>query len=566
MPRSAGKHRALRARLRPVRRAFWFVAILSAVFHVLVLLAPLFAVQVFDRVLAAGGRENLPIILVVALGLAILASVIALSRDRILSRSAAWLDAELSPLSYRSWILRSQAGDRTKYRPMHDVGILRSFLTTSTMRALFDLTWAPIYVVVLALMHWHFAVIVAGAAVAMLLFLMFSDLATSFAQTRAAQDDIHERRFAEQSLNGADAILAMGMLPQVTASWHKLRTRSVAGLQTGWDRAQVFAALCSLVRVLAVGVVLLWGTALVWETQLSAGALLAAGILSWFALLPLDRIAGGWPGRKWARWARQRLISYLSRDVEPQVYKEDLPPPQGTLTLDHVSKTAPRSLSGAPGKTILSDVSLTLEPGEALGIIGPSASGKSTLVRIIVGLQLPDRGMIRWAGHMLQEWSPDTRGRHIGYVPQDVRLLPGTIAQDITRFDPDPSEKQLTEAAELAGVLEMIDALPEGFAPEIAPVPTLSGGQTQRVALARAFYMNPALIVLDEPQTHLDGEGQAALAQAIVTLSERGAITVVTAHSPAAVAGVDRILMLNDGLVVDQGEKSDILRRLTRSA
>ncbi|MBM7067145.1 type I secretion system permease/ATPase [Actibacterium sp. 188UL27-1] len=567
MPRSAGKHGALRARLRPVRRGFWFAAVLSMLFHVVLLIGLLFLVQIFDRVLSSGIGSVLTILSVLVGAVAFLAGLIAFSRNRVLSRLAAWLDAELSPLSYRSWMLRSQSGDRSGYKPMHDVGILRDFLTTPTMLAVFDVSWMPFYGVVVALLHWHLGALVAGAALMVVLMVLFSDLSTGFAQTRAAQDDIQERRFAERSLNGADAVLAMGMLGQVTTSWYKLRNRSVAGLQTGWDRAQLFAMVCTLIRVLVTGLVLLWGMALLLEERLSVGGLAAATVLTWLSLGPLDRIAQGWPLLKRARLARQRLMFYLSRDVEPRVLKEDLPAPSGALAVEHITAFAPRSLSGAPGRIILSDISFTLEPGEALGIVGPSAAGKSTLARILVGLQLPDRGAVRLDSHTVQEWSPEKRGRHIGYVPQDVRLLPGTIAQNITRFDPDPNERALTEAAELAGVLDVVTALPEGFATEIDPIVSpLTGGQTQRVALARAMYQNPRLIVLDEPQTHLDADGQTALAAAIATLSARGATIVVTAHNPTAVAGINRILMLDDGAIVDQGEKSDILRRITRSA
>jgi ATP-binding cassette, subfamily C, bacterial exporter for protease/lipase len=301
---------------------------------------------------------------------------------------------------------------------------------------------------------------------------------------------------------------------------------------------------------------------------LTPGAIIAASIISGKALAPIDQIIGGWKQIRRARLAHKRLNEYLAQplpmNLNPPVA---LPVPKGHLTLQQVSKYAPHARTSGDARLIVQGLNFALQPGDGLGVIGPSASGKSTLARLLVGLWMPDQGHLRIDGATYQQWGREHIGPHIGYLPQNFEFMPGTIAQNISRFEPDAKDEDVVAAAQMAGVHQMILGFPQGYATIVdGAVSPLTGGQRQRVALARAVYRLPRIVVLDEPNSNLDVEGDEALSRAITALRAQGSVVVVMAHRPSAISAVDKILMLKDGRMTDFGLKQDVINRVAQAA
>jgi ABC-type protease/lipase transport system fused ATPase/permease subunit len=294
--------------------------------------------------------------------------------------------------------------------------------------------------------------------------------------------------------------------------------------------------------------------------------IIAANIISGRALAPIDQVIGQWKVVSRARLAYTRLKQQLANvgQAQPPV---QLPPPKGPLIVRSMTKLAPE-LPGQPKdgrRVLLNQIGFGLEPGDALGVIGPSASGKSTLARVLIGSWVPDSGTVRLDGATYDLWDLDLLGQHIGYLPQQVELLAGSVQQNIARFDPAAKDEDIVAAAKMAGVHDMILRLPQGYGARIGYGATpLSGGQIQRIGLARALFRHPHLVVLDEPNSNLDAEGDAAVSSAIEQLRAAGSIVVVMAHRPSAIAAVNKLMMLQNGSIVEFGEKNDVLRKVTR--
>ena len=348
----------------------------------------------------------------------------------------------------------------------------------------------------------------------------------------------------------------------------KQRVESLAKAQAAGERAEVFAAASKVFRMFLQSAMLALAAYLVIQQQLSPGAIIAASILSGKALGPIDQLIGGWKQIRRARLANKRLNDYLAQplpmNLEPPVA---LPKPTGQLGLNQVSKYAPNARTSGNARMILQGMTFDLQPGDGLGVIGPSASGKTTLARLLVGLWMPDQGHLRIDGATYQQWGREHIGPHVGYLPQSFEFMPGSIAQNISRFEPDAKDEDVVAAAQLAGVHQMILSFPQGYATIVdAAVSPLTGGQRQRIALARAVYRMPRLVVLDEPNSNLDVEGDEALSHAIAALRAQGSVVIVMAHRPSAISAVDKILMLKDGRMTDFGLKQDVINRVAQAA
>ena len=306
------------------------------------------------------------------------------------------------------------------------------------------------------------------------------------------------------------------------------------------------------------------GGYLVLQQEISAGMIVATSIIAGRALAPVDQIIGQWRGIVRAREAHKRLHQVFRNQPGAKATVK-LPDPEGHLSLQGITKFAPGQMAGGDRPPILDGVSFVLEPGDALGVIGPSTSGKSTLARLLVGGWLPDAGEIRLDGAALDQWPAGELGRHVGYLPQHLELMSGSIRDNIARFNPEADDEQVIAAARIAGVHNMVLQLPDGYATELGfGMPPLSGGQQQRLGLARAVFGMPRYVVLDEPNSNLDAEGDEALAKAIMTLRENGSTVVVMAHRPSAISAVNKVLVLHSGRVTEFGDKSDILQKATR--
>ena len=549
------------------RRAAVLVALFSAAVNLLMLTGPIFMLQIYDRVLTSGSVPTLVALFGLVAALFAMMGLFDLVRTRILSRVGHGIDETLAPVAFRTWLARSLGGHAPGYKPVQDLTTLRGFIASPTMLALFDLPWFPIYLGVVFMLHVQLGLLaLAGAAVVLVLALL-NEWTTARAAAAGARGEVAEARFAEQAQLGADGILAMGMADKAETAWRGLRHRALTDGQRAAERSEFFTAASKAFRLLLQSAILGLGAWLAIGQEITPGMIVAASIIAGRALAPIDQTIGGWRMIKRARIARQRLSDYLSALETAAPSPIQLPQPTGRVEARGVTKLAPGSERTGEGRAILSDISFSLDPGEGVGVIGPSASGKTSLAKLLTGLWLPDKGALRVDGATFQQWDPAQIGPALGYLPQRVSLLSGSIAQNIARFDPDASNEEIVEAAQMAGVHRMILGLPDGYATNVdAALSPLTGGQVQRIALARALFRRPRLVVMDEPNSNLDAEGDVALANAIQALREDGATVVVMAHRPSAIAAVDKVMVLHAGRIEEFGEKAAVLRSQTRAA
>lgn len=558
----------LKAGYKAARFGFLAALLLSLAINLLMLTSPLFMLQVYDRVLSSRSVPTLVALFVLIVVLYSGMAVFEFLRTRVLSRIAHGVDAKVAPELFQHWLQKSAGGLSPGYRPLSDLSALRSFLSSPYLTAFFDLPWSPIYLFVIFVLHPYLGYLsIAGALVVAVLALL-NEWATGRTMGEASQLEITENRFSDEAQRNADSVLSMGMSLNAAKAWMKQRVESLAKAQAAGERAEVFAAASKVFRMFLQSAMLALAAYLVIQQQLSPGAIIAASILSGKALGPIDQLIGGWKQIRRARLANKRLNDYLAQplpmNLEPPVA---LPKPTGQLGLNQVSKYAPNARTSGDARMILQGMTFDLQPGDGLGVIGPSASGKTTLARLLVGLWMPDQGHLRIDGATYQQWGREHIGPHVGYLPQSFEFMPGSIAQNISRFEPDAKDEDVVAAAQLAGVHQMILSFPQGYATIVdAAVSPLTGGQRQRIALARAVYRMPRLVVLDEPNSNLDVEGDEALSHAIAALRAQGSVVIVMAHRPSAISAVDKILMLKDGRMTDFGLKQDVINRVAQAA
>ncbi len=546
-----------------LRRRFVLVALFSAVVNILMLTGPLFMLQVYDRVLASGSVATLQGLFLIVVVCFTFLGLYDFLRTRMLSRAGYRLDQDTSDKAFDIW-MKSGAGRATiKGRPLNDLAVVRGFIGSPAVLGFFDLPWVPVYLGIVWLVHpWLGMLTVAGAIVVLVLALANQAL-TKASIAKAMGMDATESAFVDQSHQSGDTVLSLGMGENVRKRWSDMHRDGLSTGQIGGDRGEAFTTSSKAFRMLLQSALLGLGGYLALQQEISAGMIVAASIIAGRALAPIDQVIGQWRGVIRAREAHRRLrgaFMMYGREDEPSM---DLPEPTGVITVQSVSKFPPADVADVDAKPILSGISLRLEPGRALGVIGPSAGGKSTLARLLVGAWHPDQGEVRLDGATLLQWDPDRLGQYIGYLPQKLDLLAGSVRDNIARFDADATDEAVIEAARIANVHELILSLPEGYATEIGyTAQPLSGGQIQRIGLARALYGAPKVVVLDEPNSNLDMDGDKALTQAILTLKQRGSTVVVMAHRPSAIAAVDDILVLRDGKQVDIGPKDEVLARM----
>lgn len=546
--------------------AYIGVGVFSAMVNILMLTGPFFMLQVYDRVLASQSVPTLIALFGLAAALYLFLGLFDFVRSRILSRVAATFDARAREAVFGIYVARGLAPEGAQYRPLSDMAVVRGWMSSPAPLALFDLPWFPFYLAIVTLLHvWLGLLAIFGAAVVLVVALLNQWLSRAPAM-RAAQAETAESRFANQSQRSADSLLAMGMIEDVGRRWAGLRKEAAEAQQQGVERAEGFTAFSKAFRMMLQSAILALGAYLAIRAEISPGMIVTASIIAGRALAPIDQTIAAWTGTQRARIAWTRLKTYLDGVTGEGEAPTRLDPPKGLVEVDHAFKLTPTMPGAAPNpRPILSDVTFTLKPGDGLGVIGPSASGKSTLAKMLCGLWMPDRGSIRIDGATFQQWPTDQIGPAIGYLPQQVELLSGSIAENISRFDPDAKDEEIVAAARMAGIHDMVLEMPDGYATLVdSDALPLSGGQRQRIGLARAIFRMPRLTVLDEPNSNLDAEGDAALANAIHALRASGGTVVVMAHRPSAIAAVDHVLMLRKGQQVAFGPKAEILNQVTR--
>lgn len=542
----------------------------SAIINVLMLTGSIYMLQVYDRVLSSGSVPTLVGLFTIVVILFAFLGFYDFLRTRMLARTATKLDQALMARAHRAWLLSGvsgTSGESASAQPLRDLEGLRSFISSSAMAGLFDLPFVPLFVVVLFMIHpWIGMLTIAGSAVVIVLTLVNRMMTKGNLQKALAHDNAASD-FAETGRRGAEAVIAMGMEPAITRKWQKLHETALAAGQCSSDPGEVLSAFSKAFRMLLQSAILTIGAFLVLRGEITPGMIIAASILSGRAMAPVDQAVGQLSGINKAMVSHRRLAAFF-QDLPPDAQTTDLPAPTGQITLQGLTQLAPGQ-TGADRKRLLSQVSFALEPGDGLGVIGNSASGKSTLARLLVGAWTPDMGEIRFNGATRDQWDPTVLGRHIGYMPQALSLLPGTIRDNIARFCDNATDADVMAAAKLAGVHEMILGLPEGYQSHVGGMngpATLSGGQVQRVGLARAVYGSPAMVVLDEPNANLDTAGDEALTRAIRALRHAGTTVIVMTHRPSAIAAVNKVLMLQGGKVAEFGDKEKILSKVLEAS
>lgn len=551
--------------LRGLRKRFLLVALFSAAVNILMLTGPVFMLQVYDRVLSSGSIATLQGLFIIVVVLFIFLGFYDFLRQRMLSRAALRLDQDVGPSAFRLWVQAGGERLRIGGRPLNDLAVVRGFTSSPAILGLFDLPWVPVYLVIVWLVHpWLGMLTLAGALVVLALALANQAL-TRKPVAQAMSMDTAESAFVEQAHRNAHTILSLGMARNILNRWTDMHSSGLATGQVGSDRGEMFSTSSKAFRLLLQSALLGLGGYLALQQEISAGMIVAASIIAGRALAPIDQVIGQWRSVIRAREAHHRLIDVFNAATVGDDANMELPDPEGRISVQDVTKFPPDQQTEMDAKPILAGVRFELSPGRALGVIGPSASGKSSLAKLLVGAWTPDQGDVRLDGAPLEHRDQDQLGRFIGYLPQPVELLAGSVRDNIARFDPDVSDEAVIAAARAAHAHEMILGLPYGYATEIGYVSRpLSGGQVQRVGLARALFGDPKLVVLDEPNSNLDAEGDAALTQAIKEAKAAGAAVVVMAHRPSAIAAVDDLMILHHGRVTDFGPKADVLGRMPR--
>ena len=545
--------------LRACRGAFLGVGAMSCMINVLYLTGSLFMLEVYDRVLPSRSVPTLVGLVILAAAMYIVQGVLDLLRGRILGRIGTALDEALNHRVFdtivRLPLLTSTRGDGLQ--PLRDLDNVRSFLGSMGPGAFFDLPWLPFYLAICFAFHVMIGVAALVGAIILVTLTVLTEYLSRAPARQSMELSARRNDLAAISRRNAEVLTAMGMTGRMARRWGLANENYLAGNQRASDIMGGLGAVSKVLRMMLQSAVLAVGAYLVIHQEATAGIIIASSILSARALAPVDLAIAHWKSFVAARQSWNRLNGLLER-IPGRPVPTMLQGPSRRLSVEGISIVPP-----GDQRLIVQDVSFVLEAGAGLGVIGPSGSGKSSLVRALVGVWQPVRGKVRLDGAALDQWSSDELGRYIGYLPQDVELFAGTVAQNICRFDPEANSDAIIAAARQAGVHEMIIKMREGYDTQIGEQGTaLSAGQAQRVALARALYGNPFLIVLDEPNSNLDTEGDEALTRAIRGARERGAIVVVVAHRPIGVEAVDQILVLRDGRMQAFGPKEQVLAQV----
>jgi PrtD family type I secretion system ABC transporter len=551
----------LRRALWSCKSAFIGIAIFSGLINVLMLTGSLFMLEVYDRVLPSRSVPTLIGLSILTAALFGFQALLEITRGRLLVRVGNHLDYSLSARLYDLIIqtpLRSRTGTDATL-PVRDLDTVRSFCSGTGPTAFFDMPWVPFYLAICFAFHPMIGLAASCGAIILIGLTIATEIFGRKPIRAAATQAALRNRLAETGKRNAEVLTAMGMSDRLLDRWKKTSSDYLAEQKRANDVSGGLGATGRVMRMLLQSAVLAVGAYLVIQQEASAGVIIASSILTGRALAPVDLAISNWKGFVAARQGWRRLEQLLAA-VPAQAQPLQLPPPTQSLAAEAVSVVPP----GAQ-KVTAQDVNFTVKAGSGVGVIGPSASGKSSLVRALVGVWRPARGAVRLDGASLDQWTPGSLGRHIGYLPQDVELIEGTIAENIARFDPAAPAEAVIAAAKAAGVHEMIVGLPAGYETPIGEQGTsLSAGQQQRVALARALYGNPFLVVLDEPNSNLDSEGEEALTKALLGVRARGGIVIVVAHRTSALAAVDHVLVMARGLQQAFGPKDEVLSRVLK--
>ncbi|OGB30434.1 MAG: hypothetical protein A3F78_14610 [Burkholderiales bacterium RIFCSPLOWO2_12_FULL_61_40] len=556
--------KALRERLLTpeIRRTLFYVMGLSLVINILLLTSPLYMLQMYDRVLTSRSEETLYAISAIALFLLIGFGALEVMRSRALVGIGLAIDERINEGVFTSLFRDAvNRGQGLTAQPVRDLEMVRGLVSGHSLTALFDLPWAPFFIVLIYVMHPVLGALALAGAVVSIFLAVISERLSRPLVGDTSKHQMAASRFVDACLRNVDAIQANGMLRNMRTRWLDSYSKSVELGAAGADQVSGFSGSTKAFRIIMQSVMLGCGAWLVLkDASVSPGIMVAASIIFGRAIAPLDQSIAASKGFISGLMALKRLDALLARNAskgEPMA----LPKPKGTLKVEDLTLVPAGSR-----KAVLQGINFTLEAGEVLAVVGASASGKSSLARALVGLWQPANGKVRLDGADLAQWEPDALGKYMGYLPQDVELLVGTVKENISRFG-GASADAVLKAADQAGCHDLILNLQEGYDTQIGEGGIrLSGGQAQRIALARCYFDDPALVVLDEPDSNMDVEGVAQLDAALVRMKARGTTAVVITHNMRLLRHADKALLLANGGMAYFGPPRELMEKLSKRA
>jgi len=559
-PGYASANSALRPALAACRSSFFSAGFFSLFINLLLLVPAIYMLQIYDRVLTSSSESTLIMLTLIAAFLFLVMGGLEWVRSQILIVTGTRLDGLLGTRVFDAVFMQTLAsgGKIATAQPLGDLLQLRQFLTGPGLFAFFDAPWLPIYIAVMFLFHPAFGVVAIVSAAVLLALTIWNEIATREDLKQANSNSLESSNHTQRNLRNVEVIEAMGMLPRMRARWQE-RQNELLTLQSRASRkAGLIAAASKTFRITIQTLVLGLGAYLAIRREITPGVVIGGSILLGRALAPLDLLINTWRGFLGAREAYGRLDALL-RAIPLREAPMPLPAPKGELTLENLVITPP----GAPAP-VIKGISLVVAQGEMLAVIGQSAAGKSTLVRAMLGIYHPDAGTVRLDGAELDQWDREALGQYVGYLPQDVELLDGSVSENIARFGAIDAD-QVVAAAQAAGVHPMVLRLAEGYDTRLIGN-VLSAGQRQRIGIARALYGDARIIVLDEPNSNLDREGDAALAKTLADLKRAGRTVVVVTHRSNVLGQADKILLMVDGQIALYGKRDKVIATLQQGA
>ncbi len=539
-----------------MRQAWIAVGLLSMFVNILMLTGPLYMLQVYDRVITSQSMSTLVVLSLLMVALYGFMGLLDLFRSRLLVRIGTYVDDELSASLFKNWL---QQGVRGKIpnaqKPLQNLATIKRFLTGPAPTTFFDVPWTPIYIGVIFMIDWTLGVFAIAGAIIVLLVAIAAELKTRSKVKTAQLGKAKSQQFTQKVYSNSESVISMGMSHEMINRWKNLKREGEESDLSASDISGGATALSKAFRMFLQSAILGIGAALAIQQIITPGAMIAGSIILGRALAPIQMIIGQWRSYIQTKNAYADLNEFYQA-IPNTAEKISLPDPTGELTIDRVT-------AGPPGaqKATLKSLNFTLSPGDGLCVLGPSGSGKSSLARLLVGVWLPQQGAVRLDGATLDQWETESLGKHIGYLPQKVDLFEGTVGENISRFRDDVAPEAIIRAAQIAGFHKFILSLPEGYNTQLGHDGViLSVGQIQRLALARAVFGDPCLIVLDEPNSNLDTEGDKALNTAVQYMRSINKTVIIISHRPAAMSAVNKVLMLNGGRQEKFGLRDQIFK------
>lgn len=547
-----------------MKSAVFYIFMFSAAVNLIMLILPIYTLQVFDRVLSSGSIETLVSLTVIAAFLFVIFGIFTGIREIFLIKISGWLEEKIGKKLFKISVNHSSVtGDKIGSTFFNDANTVKNFITSPAIFSLFDIPWSFVFIFVIYLISPQIALMVGFGAIILFGLTVLREFRNKPYITETNQLSNENMRRADEYIRNSETLEAMGMLPEAYDVWQKNQSMIIERNTNSSTFSSVLNAFSKSLRMMLQISIIGYGSYLALSKEMTFGGIIACSILSGRALAPFDALTSIWSNLGVVKDSYARLNQFFSEGKErPKTINFDKP--SGNIELDKVVFMRPGATMPVP---IIKGVSFKVEAGDVVGVIGPSASGKSTLVKLVAGIYKPFQGQVKIDGGDVYMRNREELGKHIGYLPQSIDLLNGSIKDNIARFDPEAEDADVIKAAKATGVHELILSFPDGYNTMIGEGTTmLSGGQKQRIALARAFFGDPQIIILDEPNANLDEVGERMLLNAIVNAKKEGKTVFLIAHKPAIVNITSKIVVIRDGQVMDFGDTAEIITKYARSS